>query len=116
MGRKTFESIVARLGKPLPNRTNVIITRQTNYNAPEGAIIEADIKSALRNHGVNDIFIIGGGEIYNQTIDLADRLYITHVDKNVEGDTKFPPIDPKKWRLVSEEKHPGFSFAVYEKI
>src|SRR3989338_5759991 len=88
MGRKTFESIVARLGKPLPNRTNVVVTRNTEYKVPLGAVVEADIASALREHGQNDIFVIGGGEIYAQTIDLADTLYITHINKDIQGDTK----------------------------
>jgi len=116
MGRKTFESIVSRLGKPLPNRTNVVITRNAGYQVPPGAVVESDIHSAMRNHGVNDIFVIGGGEIYKQTIDLADTLYITHIDKNIEGDTTFPAIDPAKWKLASEEKHDGYSVAEYKKI
>lgn len=115
MGRKTFESIISRLGKPLPNRTNIVITRDSNYKAPEGAIVQTDIKSALREHAQKDIFIIGGGEIYKQTIDLADTLYITHIDKDIEGDTKFPEIDNSKWKLESEEKHEGYSFAVYKR-
>lgn len=116
MGRKTFDSIFARLGKALPNRTNVVITRQTDIKMPEGVIVQSSIEDALRSHGSSDIFVIGGGEIYRQTINLADRLYLTHVDKEVEGDTKFPNVDPKKWRLESEEKHDGHSFAVYNRM
>jgi dihydrofolate reductase len=116
MGRKTFESIVTRLGKPLPNRTNIVITRDSSYIVPEGAVVQTDIRSALREHGQKDIFIIGGGEIYKQTIDLADTLYITHIDKDIEGDTKFPEIDESKWKLQDEEEHAGYSFAVYKKV
>ncbi len=116
MGRKTFESILARLKKPLPNRTNVVITRNTNYGVPEGVKVEADIKTALGNHGTGDIFIIGGGEIFNQSIHLADTLYITHVEKDVAGDVFFPTIDEKIWRLESSEPHDGYSFGVYKRI
>ncbi len=115
MGRKTFDSIFARLGKALPNRTNVVITRQTDIKMPEGVIVQSSIEDALRSYGSSDVFVIGGGEIYRQTIDKADKLYITHVEKEVEGDTKFPDINPEKWRLASTEKHDDYSFAIYER-
>jgi dihydrofolate reductase len=115
MGRKTFESILARLGKPLPNRDNVVITRNKEYKVPEGVFTHTDVATALRNHGSADIYVIGGGELFSQTIDKADVLHITHVDKEVEGDVFFPAIDPNKWRLVDEEKHEGYSFATYQK-
>ena len=115
MGRKTFESIFARIKKPLPNRTNVVITRQTNIKLPEGVKVCSTIEDALRSYGGADIFIIGGGEIYKQTIDKADKLYITHVDGEYHGDARFPEIDGKKWKLQSEEKHDGYSFAIYER-
>jgi dihydrofolate reductase len=124
MGRKTFESIVSRLGKPLPNRTSVVITRNIEYKVPAYddpsgktiVAVEPDIKTALRNHGAGDIFVIGGGEIYSQTIGLADTLYITHIDKDVHGDTRFPEILSAHWRKISDEPHDGYSFAVYKKI
>ena len=83
---------------------------------PEGVVLQTSIPDALRNYGSSDIFVIGGGEIYRQTIDLADTLYITHIDKEVEGDTHFPVIDSKKWHKVSEDPHEGYSFAVYKRI
>jgi len=116
MGSRTFESIVSMLGKPLPNRTNVVLAREKSYKVPEGVILQHSIPDALRSHGSSDIFVIGGGEIYRQTIDLADTLYITHINKDVEGDTHFPVIDPKKWHKVSEDPHEGYSFAVYKRI
>nr|AIA17897.1 Dihydrofolate reductase [uncultured bacterium] len=116
MGRKTFESIMARLKKPLPNRINIVITRNLDYKVPEGVVVQADVASAMRSHGSSDIFIIGGGEIFAQTFDLADTLYITHVDKDVEGDVYFPKIDLKKWHLENEEPHEGYSFRIYKKI
>lgn len=113
MGRKTFESIVARLGKPLPNRKNIVITRQTDYQAPEGVLVYADLDEALKNNAAENIFVIGGAEMYRQTIDRADRLEITHIDHDVEGDVTFPFIDPAIWKKAAEEKHEGFSFTTY---
>lgn len=116
MGRKTFDSIYARLGKALPNRTNVVITRQTDIKLPNGVIVQSSIEDALRSHGGGDVFIIGGGEIYRQTIDLADWLYITHVNKDVAGDAQFPVIDTAHWRRTSNEDNDGYSFAIYERL
>ena len=113
MGRKTFESIMKRNNKPLPNRTNVVITRDVNFKAPEGAAVYNNLEEAFKKLKGQDIYVIGGGQIYKQTIDKADVLYITHVDKDIEGDVYFPEIDPHKWQKVEEEKHEGYSFARY---
>lgn len=102
MGRKTFESFP----KPLPNRTHVIITRQKNYN-PEGCIIVDSIEKAIEVCPKDqDVFIIGGGEIYNLAMDFADSIELTRVHENFEADTFFPEIDLKQWKLTSEEYHP----------
>ncbi len=102
MGRKTFESFP----KPLPNRTHIIITRQKNYNA-EGCIIVYSVKEAMKIVANTEIiFIIGGAEIYKQTIDLADKIELTRVHTTVEADAFFPDINLKKWTLFSEEFHP----------
>lgn len=102
MGRKTFESFP----KPLPNRTHVIITRQKNYN-PEGCIIVDSIEKAIEVCPKDqDVFIIGGGEIYNLAMDFADTIELTRVHENFEADTFFPEIDLKQWKLTSEEYHP----------
>jgi dihydrofolate reductase len=111
MGRKTFES----LGKPLPNRKHLVITRDTAYTVPEGVEVYSSIDAALAAHADEDIFVIGGGEIYRQTIDRADTLYITHIDREVEGDTVFPTIDTAVWHEVSREDHEGFAFVVYKR-
>lgn len=116
MGRRTFDSIMKRLGKPLPNRKNVVVTRDKNFNAPEGVEIYHSLDEALAKYRSEDLFIIGGGQIYKQTIDKADALYITHVDKVIEGDVYFPEIEPARWKKVEEEKHEGFSFTTYKRF
>ncbi len=102
LGRKTFESFP----KPLPNRTHVIITRQKNYPVPEGCIVVGSLEEALATCPKNEeVFIIGGGEIYKQSIDMADKIEITRVHTIVEADTFFPEIDLEKWQLNFEEHH-----------
>ncbi len=103
MGRKTFESFP----KPLPNRTHVIITRQKEYH-PEGCIIVDSMEKAIDAcPKKEDIFIIGGGEIYNLGMDFADAIELTRVHQNFEADTFFPEIDLKIWKMTSEEYHPA---------
>ncbi len=102
MGRKTFESFP----KPLPNRTHVIITRDKSYgdNLPENCYAFETIESALEfSKEQEDIYIIGGGEIYKQTMDISDKIELTRVHTEIEGDTFFPEIDDK-WELVEEVK------------
>lgn len=119
MGRKTYESI----GKPLPNRTNIVISRRNDW-FEEGILIVGSIKEALKFAKKIDeeIFIIGGGEIFKETIDQADRLEVTLVKSVFEADAFFPKIDLKKWKMVSEEciekdeKHAyDFCFQRFEK-
>ena len=120
MGRKTFESFP----KPLPNRTHIIITRQKNYEAPEGCIVVPSLEKAIAICPKNEeVFIIGGGEIYKQSIDIADKVELTRVHTEVEADTFFPEIDPIKWKIVFEEHHEkdekhafDFTFITYQKI
>lgn len=114
MGRKTFESIMRKLQKPLPNRTSIVITNQRDYQVPEGVIVYHDLNQALAKLKDQELMIIGGGQIYKQTIDKADVLYITHVDQEIDGDVFFPTIDPAIWQKVEEEKHEGFSFVTYK--
>ena len=115
MGRKTFESIFNRLGKPLPKRTNIIITRQADYQAPKGCFVYSDIQQALEKQKNENIFIIGGASIYEQTMNLADQLEITHVDQDFEGDTFFPKIDPDLWKPVKEEGFNRHRFTTYKR-
>ncbi|MBB6485008.1 dihydrofolate reductase [Rhizobium lusitanum] len=104
MGRKTYESI----GKPLPGRPNVVITRDAGFSA-EGVTAAHSLDEAIEmasllaaESGSDEICILGGGEIYRQSIAVADRLLITHVEAEVEGDTSFPTIDPVLWQVESE--------------
>jgi dihydrofolate reductase len=99
VGRKTFESI----GKPLPGRTTIIVTRHTDYHAT-GCLVAHSLAEALtlaRARGENQVFVIGGAELYAQALDLADRLYLTFVEAEVAADAFFPPFAEDDW-LVQE--------------
>jgi len=100
MGRKTYESMM----KPLPGRTNVVITRQENYH-PEEVIIKPSLEDALKDLKVEEVFIIGGGEIFKQAMALANKLYITEIHADFEGDTFFPEINPNEWIKADVENH-----------
>jgi dihydrofolate reductase len=101
MGRKTFESLGS---KPLPKRKNIVITRADRDF--EGAFTAHSLEEAIAMaEGDEEIFIIGGAQIYAEALSVADRMYITRVERDYEGDTSFPDIDYSKWRLVSEERH-----------
>ena len=103
MGRKTWESLPK---KPLPGRPNIVITRQKNYRA-EGASVVSDISSALAAAGqVEEVCVIGGGEIFDMFFAQTDRIYFTEVNLEVDGDTFFPPLDPAQWRETAREVHP----------
>ncbi len=116
MGRKTFESF----SKPLPNRTHIIISRQENYQ-PEGCIVVDSLQKAIDVCPKDEeTFIIGGGEIYKQSIPIADKLDVTKVHHTFDADTFFPKIDLDEWDLVSSEFHPkdekhqfDFTFETY---
>ncbi|MES2545802.1 MAG: dihydrofolate reductase [Bacteroidota bacterium] len=102
MGRKTFESFP----KPLPNRTHIVITRQTDYN-PDGCIVVNSIEKAISICPKDqDVFIIGGGEIYNLGLLFADKIELTKVNGTFEADAFFPEIDSNEWELITEEYHP----------
>lgn len=112
MGRKTFES----LGRVLPNRRNVVISRNVNYVA-SGAEVAGSLEEAIKLFlPTDETFIIGGGEIYKQAITSADKIYITEVEQEYKGDTYFPEIDKNIWRETLRESHDGFSFVEYARI
>lgn len=124
MGRKTYESI----GRPLPNRTNIVITRSTDFSAPgievvnslEAAIELAENVSLI--NGVDEVMVIGGAQIYEASLPQADRLYLTHVHADVDGDAYFPDVDMSQWKALGREDYQAsetnpydYSFVVYEK-
>ncbi len=121
MGRKTYESV----DKPLPGRVNIVITNQENWSR-EGTRVARDLKAGLeeaRLTNCKEVFIIGGGEIYQQSMLLADKIYMTRVHADLEGDTFFPDIDKNLWRLeeqracLKDEKHNyDFTFETWIKI
>lgn len=108
MGRKTFRSI----GRALPGRENIVITRDPAFSA-EGVHVVASVEAALdlasefaRRDGMTEVAVIGGGEIYRQLMDRVDILHVTHVEAVLEGDTRFPEIDPAIWESGPEERIP----------
>ena len=119
MGRKTFESI----GRLLPGRTTVIVTRQPDYQV-DGAVIVNSLGAAqAAATDDSELFIIGGGQIYEIALPLADRLHVTRVHTEVDGDTSFPAIDWDQWELVSAERHDAdekndhdFTFESYRRM
>jgi len=117
MGRKTFETFP----KPLPNRKHLIITRQEEYSVPENCFVFDTIQKAIDFTDNQDIWIIGGGEIYKQSMEIADRIELTRVHSEFEADTFFPEIG-EEWKLVSEEYHPAddrhkydFTYLTYDR-
>lgn len=115
MGQKTFESILARLGKPLPDRHNIVVSKDPDFQAPSGVEVFSDLTEALKKYINTDIYIAGGASIYQQTISMADRLFITRVNLEPEGDAFFPEIDPSVWRLVSERDYGRYAFLTYQR-
>ena len=127
MGRNTFESI----GKPLPDRTNIIVTRNPDYKAAGCIVVNgldqalqmvADLYDTIAAPDDSEVMIIGGAQIYEQSLGLADRLYLTQVQADVEGDASFPAFDRDSWQEVSREDHAAsdnnpyaYSFLVLER-
>jgi len=103
MGRHSFRS----LGRPLPKRTNIVITRNPYFTA-DGVLVAHSIEDALGlayDAGETEAFILGGGEIYREALDLCDKVYLTEIDLKTEGDTFFPALDPTEWRETWREEH-----------
>lgn len=120
MGRKTFESI----GKPLPHRSNIVVTKNKNWKANETLIVHSLEEAIEKAQAVNPkIFIIGGGKIYEQAMSFADAIEVTEVHSTFDGDTHFPEIDKEIWKEVSREffhkdenNEFDYSFVRYERI
>lgn len=115
MGRKTWDSLPPRF-RPLPGRRNIVISRQADYPAP-GAELAGSLEQALQlaASGEESIFIIGGEQIYRQAMAVADRLEITEVDLEPEGDAWFPEIAAVDWKTSAKSEFPGFAFVTYRR-
>ncbi|WP_068596172.1 dihydrofolate reductase [Vaginella massiliensis] len=102
MGRKTYESI----GRPLPNRINIVVTRDQQFCA-DGIVVAFSLKAALEKALALDdeVFVIGGGELYRQVIDMADKIYLTEIHHEFDGDTFFPELDENNWEEISRAHH-----------
>ncbi len=119
MGRRTFESI----GRLLPGRTSIVISRQADYD-PGAALLAGTLDEALdMAAGDEEVFVIGGAEIYRLVLPRVRRMYVTAVHADLEGDTTFPVYDPRDWRLIEDERHAAdeknqfdYSFRVYDRI
>ncbi|MDE3183298.1 MAG: dihydrofolate reductase [Bacteroidota bacterium] len=120
MGRNTYES----LKKDLPGRINIVITQKKDWH-PQNVFVSHTIDEAIdkaKESDAKEIFIIGGGKVFKDTINLVDRIYLTRVHTKVEGDTSYPEIDTSRWKMVREESHPAdeknnypYTFEVWEK-
>ena len=123
MGRRTYESILASLGHPLPGRLNIVVTRSPDYDAP-GCIVAASLEAALAAAApADESFVIGGAEIYRAALPLADRLQLTEIDADYDGDARFPEFAREDWKEISRDPHPpdtefanGYAFVVYERV
>jgi dihydrofolate reductase len=123
MGRKTFESIVARLGKPLPNRTSIVVSTRADFS-PTGCQVVNDFNAWAKNAvpASEEFFVIGGASIYETALPYASKLYITHVETNVDGDAFFPAFNRGDWKCIHEERVPRDTvndfdtlFCIYER-
>jgi dihydrofolate reductase len=110
MGRRTWDSI----GRALPGRRTIVVTRQTGWTA-EGAAVAGSVQEALALAGTGEVFVVGGGEIYAQTLDRADALELTEIDASPDGDTYFPDLDRTTWVEVAREVGDGYDFVRYER-
>jgi dihydrofolate reductase len=127
LGAMTRSGVFGRggeLGRPLPGRTSIVITRQRAIGLPAGVLAARNLDEALA-HAVSDErpFVIGGGEIYALALPQAGRMYVTWVEAAIDGDTRFPAWDPAQWRLVQEERHSAdaknqydYTFAIYDRV
>ncbi|HZW45189.1 MAG TPA: dihydrofolate reductase [Dermatophilaceae bacterium] len=110
MGRKTYDSI----GRALPGRRTIVMTSQIGWHAPSVEVAHS-LAEALALAGPTEVYIVGGGDVYQQAMPFADRLMLTEVDQSPEGDVVFPTIDLAHWRETSRQAHEGFAFVTYER-
>jgi dihydrofolate reductase len=120
MGRKTFDSIGKR---PLTGRPTIVITRQSDYLAPGATVVRSIEEAIARSAGDSEVFNLGGADIFAQSMPQSSRIYLTRIHATIEGDVRFPFIDPREWRLVNSEAHKAdeqndypVTFEDYERI
>jgi dihydrofolate reductase len=113
MGRATYESI----GRPLPGRSNIVLTRSPDWSG-DGVDVVSSLQEAvdLAADRGQDVFFSGGAEVYRMALDISDRLELTEVDAEPDGDTFFPPVDWSKWREISRQDRTGFAWVGYERV
>lgn len=124
MGRKNYDSLHEKY-KPLPNRTNIVVTRQKNFKAA-GCIVVNSIDDAIsiaRKNNESEAFIIGGAEIYKLSFPVTNRIYLTEIHAEVQGDTYYPEFNKKEWKEVSRQPHPAderhafpFDIVIYDRV
>jgi dihydrofolate reductase len=123
MGRKNYDSIPEKF-RPLPNRTNIVVTRQQGLKLPNCTVVHSleEAVAIAREAGEKELFIIGGAAIYQLGMPLANRLYLTEIDATIDGDTYFPEFQKSLWKEVSRQHHPTddrhafpFDFVIYER-
>jgi dihydrofolate reductase len=123
MGRKNYDSIPEKF-RPLPNRTNLVVTRQQNLVLPQCTVVHSlpEAIEIARKGGEQELFIIGGSAIYQLGLPLAHRLYLTEIEAELEGDTWFPALNKAEWKEVSRRHHPAderhayaFDFVIYDR-
>ena len=123
MGRKTYDSLPEK-SRPLPDRLNIVITRDPDKKCP-GCEVAGSMQSAIyaaKNVGATEAFVIGGGEIYERALPMTDKIYLTRIHARVNGDAKFPKLNPENWQEISREEHKSddkhpydFTFLVYQR-
>lgn len=122
MGRKTYESILKRLGKPLPKRQNIVLSRsQQSYDGSVVAV--GSLGEAIAAAKGDELFIIGGESLFRESLDMADRIYATEIQADVDGDVYFPRVDASQWRVSTSEPHLAddrnpyaYSYVTYERV
>jgi len=110
MGRRTFDSMGA-----LPGRRSIVITRQTGWSAPGVEVAHSLPEALALVAGAEQVFVVGGGEVYRQAMAYAARLLVTEVDQSPDGSVTFPPIDPVDWVETARDEHPGYAWVTYER-
>ena len=110
MGRKTYDTI----GRALPGRRTVVITRQQDWHAP-GAEVAHSLAEALALAGPTEVFIIGGSEVYRQAMPFANQMMLTEIEQSPEGDAFFPAFEADHWHQIARQAHEGFAFVTYER-